>query len=413
MMNGMVRTAPVSDYKPVLLLSEIFPPRTGGSGRWFWEMYRRFPREDVVIAAGQSSAADAFDRTHDLRVHRLPLTMSAWGVKSFKGLWGYWRAARVLSKLVRREGVGMIHCGRCLPEGVMALVLKWRYKLPYLCYVHGEDVTTATYSREHAWLVRRVLANAETLIANSHNTAGLLTGLWNIPAAKVHVLHPGVDTRYFQPAEHNLCQREALGWGNRPVLLTVGRLQRRKGHDVLIRALRLIRRAVPNVLYSVVGDGEERARLEALVQEVGVAEHVQFQGETSDAQLLHCYQQCDVFVLPNRQEGKDIEGFGMVLLEAQSCGKPVVAGASGGTAETMRVPETGRVVDCKEPERLADLLSGMLIDRSLRQRMGHAGRAWTVSRFDWEALRTQAEGLFRSVGQTAVPPEVRELVNQA
>ena len=147
--------------------------------------------------------------------------------------------------------------------------------------------------------------------------------------------------------------RARLGWGERRVVLTVGRLQKRKGHDMMIRALPAIRRAVPDVLYAIVGDGEERAALEQLAEQEGVRQSVQFLGEVDDETLVRCYQQCDLFALPNRQVGGDIEGFGMVLLEAQACGRPVLAGASGGTAETMRVPETGRVVPCDRPQELA------------------------------------------------------------
>jgi phosphatidylinositol alpha-1,6-mannosyltransferase len=151
----------------------------------------------------------------------------------------------------------------------------------------------------------------------------------------------------------------------------------------------------PAVLYAILGDGEERPALEALVAQAELAGAVQFLGECDDDQLVDCYQQCDVFALPNRQVGQDIEGFGMVLLEAQACGRPVIAGASGGTAETMRVPETGRVVDCSTPAALAALVAEWLADPPLLARMGRAARAWAVENFDWSSLARQAEELFR------------------
>jgi phosphatidylinositol alpha-1,6-mannosyltransferase len=378
-----------------LLVSEIFPPKTGGSGRWFWEIYRRLPRGEYVFAAGQDPRQDEFDRTHDLRVYRTPLAMQAWGLRSLSGLWGYARGLRHLRRLAKAEGVTVVHCGRCLPEGVMALALKWTRRIPYLCYVHGEDVSTATCSREHSFLVRHVLRGAEFLIANSRNTERLLLDEWHVPPERIAVLHPGVDTGYFRPAERDRAVRTRLGWNDRPVLLTVGRLQKRKGHDVLIRALVAIRRQVPGVLYAIAGDGEEAATLRGLVEEHGLGDHVQFLGEISDAALLHCYQQCDLFVLPNRQVGKDVEGFGMVLLEAQACGRPVLAGASGGTAETLRIPETGEVVPCDGPEELAALAATLLADSPRMARMGAAARQWIVERFDWASLSRQVEQLFR------------------
>ena len=146
-------------------------------------------------------------------------------------------------------------------------------------------------------------------------------------------------------------------------------------------------------------DGEEHGPLKDLAEKEGVAEHVQFLGEVSDERLLQSYQQCDLFVLPNRTVGRDIEGFGMVLLEAQACGKPVVAGESGGTAETMKIPETGRVVACETPEPLAALLIEMLAHPDKLTAKGQAGREWVCDRFDWESLRWEAEAVFGGMGR--------------
>ena len=223
-----------------------------------------------------------------------------------------------------------------------------------------------------------MLGNARFLIANSQNTGRVLREEWQVPAERIRILHPGVDTGYFTPAGPNRDVRARLDWSDRSVVLTVGRLQRRKGQDMMIRALPAIRRAVPNVLYAILGDGEERTRLQTLAKSEGVTDCVQFVGEVNDAILLDCYRHCDLFALPNRQDGKDIEGFGMVLLEAQSCGKPVIAGTSGGTAETMDIPHTGSVVNCDGPERLAGLVAELLADRPRLERMGQAARPWVV-----------------------------------
>jgi phosphatidylinositol alpha-1,6-mannosyltransferase len=188
------------------------------------------------------------------------------------------------------------------------------------------------------------------------------------------------------------------------VVLTVGRLQKRKGHDMMIRALGAIREAHPEVLYAVAGEGEERGALTALASELGVTGQVQFLGEVRDEELLGCYRQCDLFSLPNRQVGRDVEGFGMVLLEAQACGKPVLAGASGGTAETMQLGQTGRVTPCDEPAPLAAEVIDLLSDADLREQMGRAARVWVADHFDWDALRRQAERLFDSGPVAPVAP---------
>jgi phosphatidylinositol alpha-1,6-mannosyltransferase len=387
-----------------LLITEIFPPKVGGSGRWLWEIYRRLPRADYRVAAGEHPRQADFDSTHDLRLVRLPLTLRSWGVLGWSHLRDYWQPVRALTRLVRAEGVRAVHAGKCLPEGLMALALSWRTGVPFACYVHGEDMTMATTSRELTWLTRRVVRRAAFLIANSHNTARILREDWGVGPERIHVMHPGVDTRYFVPAPRDPAVRSRLGWGERRVVLTVGRLQKRKGQDQMIRALAAVRRSIPDVLYVITGDGEERASLEALVRSERVDGHVQFLGEIADDGLRECYQQCDLFALPNRQVGHDIEGFGMVLVEAQACGKPVLAGASGGTAETMKIPETGRVVPCDGPDELAVAVADLLLDAVRLTRMGAAGRRWAVEHFDWEALARQAQRIWQGNGRRGPRP---------
>jgi phosphatidylinositol alpha-1,6-mannosyltransferase len=377
-----------------LLISDIFPPRTGGSGRWFWEIYRRLPREQFLIAAGEHPEQEQFDRGHDLRLVRAPLGLRAWGLRSWAGLSGYWRAVRHVQRLACREGVGMLHCARCLPEGFVARVIKARHGIPYACYVHGEEMSCASTSRELRWMIRRVLSSAEFVIANSRNTERILRECWELPEERIRVLHPGVDTQRFLPAARDPQVRFRLDWHDRPVLLSVGRLQKRKGHDQMIRALPEIRRAIPDVLYVIIGDGEERETLVRLAAEHDCLDRVQFLGELDDEAMIECYQQCDLFVLANRQVGQDIEGFGIVLLEAQACGKPVLAGASGGTAETMRIPDTGMVVACDGPEKLAATVVDLLSQPGRLARMGKAAREWVVEQFDWAALSRTAAQLF-------------------
>ncbi|WP_020408726.1 glycosyltransferase family 4 protein [Hahella ganghwensis] len=383
--------------KKTLLLSEIFPPVKGGSGRWFWEVYNRLPREKVVVAAGQANNAADFDANSPLKTYRLSLSSLSWGLRSLIGLKFYWKAYWQVRKLVKEESIEVIHCGRCLPEGFIAYLIKKTMGIPYICYIHGEDVETAATSRELTWIVHRALAGAEKLVCNSKNTADIVLNTWQAEPNKTHVVHPGVDANYFVPAETDLAVRERLGWGERPVIITVGRLQLRKGQDMLIRSLPEIKARFPDVLYAVIGEGEEKPNLVKLAQELGVAENVAMMSELSDEQMLQCYQQCDLFVLPNRTIGCDIEGFGMVLVEAQACAKPVIAGDSGGTAETMVIGKSGFVVDCTRPEPLAKEITELLENREKRENMGNLGRQHVESSLDWSQLAEQARQLMLSV----------------
>ena len=235
---------------------------------------------------------------------------------------------RRLLPLIRLHGVDELHCGCCLPEGLMGLAIRLRTGLPYVCYVHGEETCFAASSRELGWLSRRVLRHARYLIANSRNTRRILVEHWGIPAESIRVLHPGVDVGRFAPAGRDR-GLGATGLGRPAGGADGGAAAETKGHDQMIRAWRSPagrpRRALRDP-----GGWRGTAALQDLVAREGLGGHVQFLGQGDDAVLVSCYQQCDLFVLPNRRVGRDIEGFGMVLLEAQACGKPVVAGASGG-----------------------------------------------------------------------------------
>ncbi len=383
----------------VLLISELFPPRIGGSGRWLWEVYRRFPRHAVVIAGGEAAGQEAFDAEHDVHVVRGGLNFTNLGLMSPAGMRRYWKALRHVRQIIKHESIANLHCARCLPEGLVAWIMKRWSGLPYVCFVHGEELNIYANSRELRYWARKAMRGADMFVANSRNTLRLLVKDWGISEDRIHLLHPGVDTAQFRPSQYDSQRRIALGWANRRVVLTVSRLQKRKGHDMLLRALPEIRQSVPDVLYAIVGSGEERAELEHLVGKLGLAECVQFRGEATDAEMIECYQQCDLFALPNREVDGDFEGFGMVLVEAQACGKPVLAGRSGGTAETMLVGQTGVVVDCTKPEGLARSVIELMLDNNRREQMGHAGRKWVVRQFDWEVLSNQAMRLLRCDAQ--------------
>jgi phosphatidylinositol alpha-1,6-mannosyltransferase len=393
----------------ILLVSDIFPPTVGGSGRWFWEIYRRLPPGSAVVAAGESPGATAFDAEHGLRTERLALTFPTVFLRPGT-VKPYARAYRRLKTLIEREGIARVHAARGLPEGLLALALRLRTGTPYCCFAHGEEVNLSNReenppwyrrsvlgSRELAFLMYLVLRGADYVIANSENTRFILTRRWGLPGRKVRQLYPGVDTDWFVPAPGDAAVRARLGWCDRKVLLTVGRLQKRKGHDVMLRALTSIRQHHPDTLYSIVGDGEERSNLERLVAELDLSEHVQFVGAADEQTLLACYQQCNLFVLPNREIEGDIEGFGMVLLEAQACGKPVIAGQSGGTTEAMKAPETGLVVPCEEAGTLAAAVIDLLGDASRLERLGRAARTWAIE-FGWDRSAVRAADLFQATG---------------
>ncbi|WP_349343063.1 glycosyltransferase family 4 protein [Marinobacter sp. MMG032] len=383
----------------ILLLSEIFPPRHGGSGRWFYELYRRLePGTVTIVTQDNADPADQrVDAEFPQRIHRTAMASPSWGLLSATGLYFY---ARTLMRVLRLKpnGLSQIHCGRTIPEGFIGLLLARLLRKPLLCFVHGEDIEVARTSRELTWIVNRVLRGADRLICNSQNTKSLLKEHWHVPAKKIEVINPGVDEQTFCPAEPDLAFREKVGWEDRFVCLTVGRLQRRKGHDKMIEAIPEIKKEIPNILYAIVGQGDNYPNLMAEVKKLGLEQHVQFLDEIEDEDLIRCYQQCDLFILPNRSDGNDIEGFGMVLVEAQAAGKPVIAGDSGGTAETMKVGKTGLVVDCTSTETIANAVIWLKKELEQGAFQPDACRQHVLQNLTWLKHTERAKAVFQQHG---------------
>jgi phosphatidylinositol alpha-1,6-mannosyltransferase len=302
-----------------------------------------------------------------------------------------------------------IHCVKVFPEGLVAWALRWFYGLPYLLYAHGEEILIALSSRKLAWLLPRIYRGAAAIIANSHHTKTLLQNI-GLDTSRIHVIHPGVHIQSFcasSEAAQHIRQKHYLGVA--PMLLTVGRLQRRKGQDMVIQALLHIRQRIPQVKYIIVGTGEELATLTTLAQELGVQDSVVFAGSVSDQELGAYYAACDIFIMPNRQIGGDIEGFGMVYLEAGAAGKPVIGGINGGTDDAILDGVTGIRVDGNSSFEIANAVIDLLSMPDRAKAMGVCGRRRVESEFTWDAvvqrtrllctaIKSQPNRTFRSMG---------------
>jgi phosphatidylinositol alpha-1,6-mannosyltransferase len=222
------------------------------------------------------------------------------------------------------------------------------------------------------------------VIANSENTRRMLEGV-GVPRTRIAVIYPGVDAARFRDGDR-AAMRDALGWRDEFILLSVGRLQSRKGHDLVIRAMPELVRARPELRYLIVGDGGERQRLEALARDLGVADAVRFAGKAADEALPHYYAAADLFVHPNRiDDDGDVEGFGMVFLEAAAAGLPVIGGNSGGVPEAVEDRVTGTLVGGRDVDEFVAAVLRLADAPALRAEMGRAGRQRVETQFSWEA----------------------------
>lgn len=350
-------------------------------------IYRRLPATRVRVLAHEAPTY-APPYAGPLDVQRVSMTAPDWGILRPSSFRRHLRVARAIRAALDREPA-VVHCARALPEGLSAAMALVRRGGQYVCWLHGEELGYTSTSRELTWLARRVYRRASAVIANSQNSKQLLVRDWDVPESHVHVVHPGVDTERFRPDVDGRGLREAVASRDDVLFLSVGRLQRRKGHDMVLRALARLRHTVPRVRYVIVGDGPHQAQLEADAATLGVSDIVHFAGPASEADLPRWYTAADVFVMPNRSDGVDFEGFGIVFLEAAAAGLPVIGGRSGGVPEAVADEITGRLVDGQDVAQLTAAMRHFAGSSTERRRVGSRGRTRAVAEFTWECAATR------------------------
>jgi phosphatidylinositol alpha-1,6-mannosyltransferase len=367
----------------ILVVNELFPPAIGGSAVLLYEVYRRLAGRSVAVLTDEHASPGLADGPQgSLRVVRRQIATRRWGVISLAGDSHHLRVARLIGRMSSRQRT-IVHCGRALPEGIAAWISHGLWGPRYICWGHGEDVASAMTSRELTHVMTRVYRSAAAVIANSHSTRKLLLGL-GLPDAHVHVAHPGVDPTRFHPDVDGRDIRAALLRGGDTLMLSVGRLQRRKGHDLAIAAMAALKDSHPGLRYAITGDGDERARLERLIVEHRLADRVIMTGVIPDHLLPNYYAACDVFLMPNRQDGEDIEGFGIVFLEAASSERSAIGGRSGGVPEAIDDGRTGLLVGGTDASELAAVMGDLATSPAKRQALGRAGRARVLRSFTWD-----------------------------
>ena len=373
-----------------LFLTQDFPPDLGGMARLYGEICRHLPAGGVEVSTVAAEASSAGPAQPDVAVHRMPFPFREAGRLYNVVRWARWTRWRLA-----RGDVSLIQAGNVRPTGYIALWARIRCGVPYVLYVHGNDLLKEERKSAHGlrgrWTARSILGNAAAIIANSRATADLtctlLARLGIEPGAvRVRVVHPGTDPERFRPGAPGAdVWRERLGLRGRRVLLTVARLVPRKGIDVVLAGLPALAARDPGLVYLVAGTGPDRPRLERLAAELGVSDRVRFLGAVGDDALPGLYAAADLFVLPAREEPRqDVGGFGIVYCEAAATGLPVVAGASGGIADAVRDGETGILVPPEDPATLTAAIERILYDPGLRRRMGEAGRRAVEDHYHWK-----------------------------
>jgi len=384
---------PVADSR-YLVITALFLPTKGGTAVWFDEVYRRLGGKEIHIVTADVPGAEEHDALHPNSVHRLKLRRHWWLRPESLGMYAKFLAASL--RLGLRHDFEAVHAGRVLPEGLVGWVVARAIRRPLVVYAHGEEVTTwrqAGKRRVMAWTYR----HADCVVANSEFTRDELTKL-GVRPERIVLIYPGVDIARFRPGlpYDDLATGIGLVKGER-LILSVGRLSRRKGFDQVIQAMpRLVEQGIA-ARYVVIGIGEDREYLRQLAVKHGVSERVHFLGHVAPEDLPRWYNAADVVAMPNREIDGDTEGFGMVFLEAAACGKPALAGLAGGTGAAVVDGVTGLRVDGASTSAVAEAISRLLWDPGLARDLSERGHARAIAGFSWGRVAERTLGLQRTL----------------
>ncbi|MFJ4627600.1 glycosyltransferase family 4 protein [Streptomyces sp. NPDC088847] len=378
--------------RKTLIVTNDFPPRPGGIQAFLHNMALRLEPERLVVYASTwkrgregAEATAAFDAEQPFTVVRDTTTM----------LLPTPAATRTAVGLLREHGCTAVWFGAAAPLGLMA---------PALRKAGAERLVATTHGHEAGWaqlpasrqLLHRIGESTDTITyLGEYTRSRIAAALSPEAAARMVQLPPGVDEKVFHPGSGGAEVRARLGLTDRPVVVCVSRLVPRKGQDTLILAMPRILARQPDAVLLIVGGGPYEKDLRRLARETGVTESVRFAGAVPWAELPAHYGAGDVFAMPcrTRRGGLDVEGLGIVYLEASATGLPVVAGDSGGAPDAVLDGETGWVVRGGSPEEAADRVLALLADAELRRNMGERGRQWVEERWRWDLLAEKLRAL--------------------
>ena len=380
--------------KKTLLIPGDFPPITSGIATYFYEIWKFFDSGKNIILAAKYKGWQKLDKNASLNIirHYIPTGDSYVSKFAKSVLYTFWTIVLHL-----QYDFNLIHCGQVLSSGFTGWLMKKLFGIPYVIYVYGSETYRFGSNPYLAQAMKIFLQDAKKIIPNSNFTKDEFIE-FGIPKNRFKIVNPGVDIEKFNPTEPNQKLIQKYNLQNKKVLLTVGRLDIRKGHDRVIQALSQLKSEYPEIRYLIVGSGEEEQRLKTLVTEHELEKQVTFCGYISDEVLPDFYNLADIFILMNRQTSQDIgrkgdyEGFGIVFLEAAASGLPVIAGNFGGIRDAIANGETGFIIE-DDIDKIKESIESLLNNPKLSQKMGYKARKRVENQYTWKLKSQQIKSI--------------------
>lgn len=361
------------------LITQDFPPKVGGIQTYAMELAKRFENncEVFFVVAPKTKAASRTDQSFSFPVKRIYSTEPLLGWLSFPVLPGY----------VKSQNIDTVFHTQWTSLPVSVFMKKLGIIQRIYLAVHGRELLLNPFGEHsfsgklYARYRKKILKHVDHFFPVSDYTAELLMQE-GINPEKIEVVINGTDPQRFYPTNDHL--REELELQQKKVLLTTTRLVSRKGVDTVIKALPEIIKDYPDVVYLVVGEGEFKPQLKDLVENLDLREFVRFEGKVPYADLIKYYNTCDIFIMPSKTERPDVEGFGLVFLEANACEKPVIGSKSGGIPSAVIHEQTGLLVEEQNPHELAQAVKRLLNNPEFARELGKKGRNRVLKEANWD-----------------------------
>jgi phosphatidylinositol alpha-1,6-mannosyltransferase len=368
-----------------LVVTNDFPPRQGGIQTFVAALLARRPPGSVVVLASDSPGSAEYDAALPYPVVRQPTGM----------LLPTRATARAAVDLAGRHGCDTALFGAAAPLGLIAPALRAAGVAHQVGVTHGHETGWVALPGSRQ-VLQRIAGDLDVLTYISQYTRERLEPALD-GRTRLAQLSPGVDVDLFTPQADGAAVRRRHSLGAAPVVVCVSRLVARKGQDVLVSGWPRVLARHPEARLLLVGGGPAEKSLRRAVARLGLERSVVLTGPVAADELPAYYASGDVFAMPcrTRRAGLDVEGLGMVFLEAAACGRPVVAGTSGGAPEAVQEGVTGHVVDPRSPDAVAATIADLLDDPARARAMGAAGRAWVEQRWSWTTIAATLDELLQ------------------
>ncbi|TAN58224.1 glycosyltransferase family 1 protein [Patescibacteria group bacterium] len=361
-----------------LLVTLDYPPQVGGVAVYYEHLAGEFPDGRIMVLTAAEVYGRKIQETPGVFRRAFLFKSKLFWPKWLPMLWQIW-------KITRQNKIKLIQVGQILPVGTAVYILNKFFKIPYMVYCHGMDVMTAAQSPRKKRLARKILNKSEFIVANSEFTKEKILE-YGARAQDVAVVYPCPNMKLFRKATPQEIDalKSKYNLRGKKIILTAGRLVERKGHDVVLGALHKLNESAPEAHYVIIGEGPMEEVIKQMIKTLGLEDSVTLIGKVSDHDLAIWYEVCDVFVMISRQlKNEDAEGFGIVYLEANMFGKPVIAGKSGGAAEAVLDNETGILVEPTNQQEIINAIEKILKNPVEARRLGENGRRRAEQDFQW------------------------------